>query len=189
MKSFLLLFYVILLLPGCKNSNDAKHRKMQIQTIQLMSDYTFRNMDLGKMELQQEGILKGMRPIDKNKKLTIDELTAFNRGSSYLDFIPSEKEISNAKNLLWEISKIKPIMDRIIELATESSYIYVKEKPFRLLKKITGKSSISYSRIDRIETKISILKNEISSITKLPKIDDYIKKNMIDELSPSSTKY
>jgi len=153
-----------------------------------MSEYTFKIGDLDKIEIQQEDILKGIRPIDKNKKLTMEELEAFN-SIGFMTFTPTEKEKLDAKMILWELSKVRPVIDRIIELADDLTTIYVKEKPFRLLNKIRGSSSIGYAKMDQLDSQILLYKKEISTVTELPSIDDFIKKYLIEELTKSSTKY
>jgi len=161
---------------------------MQIRTINLTTEYTFKIGNLNKIEIQQEDILKGMRPIDKNKKLTMEELEAFN-SIGFIMFTPTEKEKLDAKMILWELSKLRPLVDRIIELGNDLMTIYVKEKPFKLFNKIRGSSSIDYAKMDQLDNQITLNKKEISRVTELPSIDDFIKKYLIEELTTSSTKY
>jgi hypothetical protein len=51
----------------------------------------------------------------------------------------------------------------------------IKNKPFRLLNKILGKSSTDYAKMARIETKITIVEKRISFILELPSMDGFIK--------------
>ena len=118
----------------------------------------------------------------------MEELEAFN-SIGFIMFTPTEKEKLDAKMILWELSKLRPLVDRIIELGNDLMTIYVKEKPFKLFNKIRGSSSIDYAKMDQLDNQITLNKKEISRVTELPSIDDFIKKYLIEELTTSSTKY
>jgi hypothetical protein len=111
-RSTLILIFLLVLF-SCKSATDIKYNEMYSKFFNLRMGSRSAVSVLNNLLEKQMDITKGRKFIHKDdENLSPSDLDKLNAGITYVQFVPTEKEISDANVLINKINGFKPLLSK-----------------------------------------------------------------------------
>jgi len=126
----------------------------------------------------QKDITIGRKYIHKeDKNLTTSEIEKLNAGITYVQFTPSEKEITDANALINKINNVKPLIIKTDSICKQAILFYVGGKKIQRPNQIVKHPESSYAIMDKDFEEIKKLDKEIRAKLEMSLADFLIQNN------------
>jgi hypothetical protein len=158
-----LLSISMLILFSCKSPTDIKYHEMCLKFFYQKRGCGLAVNCINEMLDKQIDITQGRKYIHKeDENLSPSELDKLNAGITYVQFTPSEKEITDAKVLINKINSVKPLITQTDSICKHAIVFYEGgEKIKRPLIQIVKHPETSYVVMEKDLEEIKNIDNEI----------------------------
>jgi hypothetical protein len=111
---------------------------------------------------KQTDITQGRKYIhEEDKNLTPSEIEKLNAGITFVEFSPTEKEITDAIALINKINTVKPLVIKMDSICKHSISFYIGGKELKKINQIVKHPESSYSIMDKDFEEVRKLDKEI----------------------------
>lgn len=162
----------LLSLFSCKSDRDLKYHELYSKFFYLRIGCQTANMDA--LLDKQQDIILGRKHIGKNdENLTPSELEKLNAGITYVEFVPSEKELADANALVSKIKSITPLLREVDSICIHATTFYEAGQKIKLPPDQVVKHS-SYEVMDKDLENINKIDKQMRDILGMSFVDFFV---------------
>jgi hypothetical protein len=147
---YTLFLFCVLSLFGCKSAKDIEYNEMNSKFSYMRMGYLVAiNWCTNTLDTQTDVTL-GRKYIHKeDKNLTPSEIEKLNAGITYVEFTPTEKEITDAIALINKINNVKPLVIKMDSICKHSISFYIGGQKLKRPNQIIKHPESSYTIMDK----------------------------------------
>jgi hypothetical protein len=152
----------VLSLFGCKSTTDVEYNEMNAKFSYMCMGYSVAISWFANTLDKQTDVTQGRKYIHKeDKNLTPSEIEKLNVGITYVEFTPTEKEITDAIALINKINNVKPLVIKMDSICKHSISFYIGGQKLKRINQIIKHPKSSYTIMDKDFEEIRMLDKEI----------------------------